>query len=63
MPCGRPTFKRTSIYDVHMEGEGSGSGGRMWTGEGSCGRPRRKLKIESTDVILSSSHAKKLVSF
>ena len=27
-----------------------------------CGRPHRKLKIESTDVILSSSHAK-LVSF
>src|SRR6218665_1217096 len=21
-----------SIYDVHTEGEGSGSGGRMWTG-------------------------------
>jgi|SRR6218665_1748149 len=28
-----------------------------------CGRPHRKLKIESTDVILSSSHAKKLVFF
>src|SRR6218665_2869147 len=28
-----------------------------------CGRPHRKLKLESTDVILSSSHAKKLVSF
>ena len=26
-----------------------------------CGRPRRKL--ESTDVILSSSHAKKLATF
>ena len=39
----------------------------MWTGEGgpaaSCGRPHRKLKLESTDVILSSSHAKKLASF
>ena len=36
----------------------------MWTGEGGqapCGRPHRKL--ESTDVILSSSHAKKLASF
>src|SRR6218665_422616 len=28
-----------------------------------CGRPHRKLKLESTDVILSSSHAKKLASF
>jgi len=38
---------------------GSGSGGRLRTGEGSapCGRLHRKL--EATDVILSS-HAKKL---
>ena len=38
----------------------------MWTGKGGpaqCGRPHRKLKLESTDVILSSSHAKKLASF
>ena len=45
---------------------GSGSGGRMWTGgrgPAPCGRPHRKLKLESTDVILSSSHAKKLMSF
>ena len=44
----------------------SGSGGRMWTGEGGqapCERPDRKLKLESTDIILSSSHAKKLASF
>jgi len=27
-----------------------------------CGRPHRTLKLESTDVILSSSHAKKLAS-
>src|SRR6218665_156103 len=42
------------------------SGGRMWTGEGGqaqCGRSHRKLKLESTDVILSSSRAKKLVYF
>jgi len=32
-------------------------------GQSPCGRPHRKLKLESTDVILSSSHAKKLVSF
>jgi len=55
-----------SIYDVHTEGNGSGSGRRVWTGNeksnpmGIC--PRSKLKLESTDVILSS-HAKKLVSF
>ena len=53
-----------SIYHVHTEG--SGSGGRIWTGEegqAPCGRTHRKLKLESTDVILSSSHAKKLASF
>ena len=30
-------------------------------GQAPCGH--RKLKLESTDVILSSSHAKKLASF
>ena len=35
-------------------------GGR---GQAPCGRPHRKLKLESTDIILSSSHAKKLASF
>jgi len=39
----------------------------MWTGErgglAPYGRQHRKLKLESTDVILSSSHAKKLASF
>ena len=33
-------------------------GGRA--GKAPCGRSHRKLKLESTDVILSSSHAKKL---
>src|SRR6218665_2899459 len=58
--------KGPSIYDVHKEGEAV----RLrWThvdGEGGpapCGRPHRKLKLEPTDVILSSSHAKKLASF
>ena len=32
-------------------------------GPSQCERPHRKLKLESTDVILSSSHAKKLASF
>ena len=38
----------------------------MWTGGGGpdpCGRPHRKLKLEPTNVILSSSHAKKVASF
>src|SRR6218665_1384441 len=53
-------------YNVHTEG-----GGRVrlwWThvdrgDQTPCGRPHRKLKLESTDVILSSSHAKKLALF
>ena len=28
-----------------------------------CGRPHRKLKLESTDVIMSTSHTEKLASF
>jgi len=32
---GHLNFKGPSIYDVHTESEGSGSGGRMWMGEGS----------------------------
>src|SRR6218665_1884164 len=41
-------------------GRESGSCGRLWTVKGSapCGRPHRKLW--PTDIILSSSHAKKL---
>ena len=37
--------------------------GRRRGGPAPCGRPHRKLKLESTDIILSSSHAKKLASF
>ena len=54
-----------SIYDVHTEGEGGQAQvdacGRG-EGQAPCGRPQRKLKLESTDVILSSSHAKRSVS-
>ena len=32
-------------------------------GQAPCGSPHRNLKLESTDVILSSSHARKLASF
>ena len=56
-----------SIYDVHTEGGGGQAQvdacGRGEGGQAPCGRPHRKLKLESTDVILSSSHAKKLASF
>ena len=39
-------------------------GGRGQAPSSPCERPHRKLKLESTDVILfSSSHAKKLASF
>jgi len=44
----------------------SGSSGRMWTGEGGQAHVdvhRKIIKLESTDVILSSSHARKLASF
>ena len=40
---------------THVDGGGRGSS--------PCGRPHRKLKLESTDFILSSSHAKKGVFF
>ena len=58
-------YKGPSTYDVHTEG-GQAQVDACGRGEGGpapCGRPHRKLKLESTDVILSSSHAKKLVSF
>ena len=57
VPRGHPFMTST------RRGRGSGSGGCMWMGSAPCGRPHRKLKLESTDVILSSSHAKKLASF
>ena len=37
--------------------------GRGERGPAPFGRPHRKLKLESADVILSSSHEKKLASF
>ena len=36
--------------------------GRGGGGPAPCGRPHIKLKLESTDVILSPSHAKKFAS-
>ena len=58
--------RRPSIYDVHTEGGGGQAQvdvcerGR---GQAPCGRLHRILKLESSDVILSSSFAKKLVYF
>ena len=46
------------------KGSRSGSGGHMLTGEGeSAPRGRLHRKLEPTDVIPSSSHAKKLAFF
>src|SRR6218665_4036839 len=58
---GPLSSKGPSIYDVHTEGGGGQA--QVDGGPAPCGRPHRKLKLESTDVIMSSSHAKKLVSF
>src|SRR6218665_4160863 len=59
--------KGPSISDVHTEGGGGQAQvdacERGQGGQAPCGRPHRKLKLESTDVILFSSHAKKLASF
>src|SRR6218665_2526044 len=52
-----------SIYDVHTEGSQAEVDACGRGSPAPCGRPHRKLKLESTDVILSSSHAKKLASF
>ena len=46
--------RRVEGVQAHVDG---------WRGSSTCGRPYRKLKLESTDVIMSSSHAKKLASF
>ena len=58
--------KGPSIHDVHMEEEeNQAQVDACERGEGfsSCGRPHIKLKLESSDTILSSSHEKKLASF
>ena len=53
------------VNDVKVEegrgGQAQVDGGQR--GQAPCGRPHRKLKLESTDVILYSSYAKKLASF
>ena|SRR6218665_3544186 len=58
--------KGPSIYDVHTEG-GGGQAQVDACGRGSGSSPMwtstKKFKLESTDVILYSSHAKKLVFF
>ena len=63
--CVNVTHLGPSIYNVHTEGgvgvgQAQVDGGR---GQAPCECPHRKLKLESTHVILPSSHAKKLASF
>src|SRR6218665_1540856 len=60
---------RTSPLSVDIVGA-EGEGVRLrWThvdgggGPAPCGCPHRQLKLEFTDIILSTSHAKKLASF
>ena len=64
--CAR-LLKGPSIYDVHTEGGGGQAQvdacGRGEGGSSPMCTSTQKIKIESTDAILSSSHAKKLVSF
>ena len=60
VPCHVFSLRGHPFMTSTQRGEESGSGRRMWTGEGGpapCERPHKKLKLESTDVILSSSHA------
>ena len=49
------TSTRRGEWGTHVDGEG--------VKPHVAPRPQRKLKLESTDVILSSSHSKKLASF
>ena len=61
--AGGRFYKGPSIYDVHTEGVRWMHVDGVRGVQPPCGRPRRKLKLGSTDVILSSSHAKKLNAF
>src|SRR6218665_616700 len=54
---GHPFMTSIRMGEV---GSGSVGGGGV---KPPCGRLHRKLQLESTDVILSSSHAKKLAAF
>src|SRR6218665_1005526 len=54
------SLNKLESYSRISGGQAQVDGGR---GPAPCGRPRRKFKLESTDVILSSSHAKKLAPF
>jgi len=60
-----PHFKvrKGPSFCLHAEEEESSSGGRMWIGERSLFLVGIQNELEPTDVILSSSHAKKLTLF
>src|SRR6218665_4043459 len=60
---GASSSKGPSIYDVHAEGEGGQAHVDGGGGFSPRGRPHRKIKLESFDIILSSSHSKKSVYF
>src|SRR6218665_3206826 len=65
---GTPYLFTCNSTTAFMTSTRRGKGVRLrWThvdgGQVPRGRPNRKLKLESTDVFLSSSHAKKLAYF
>src|SRR6218665_3861954 len=60
IPRGHPFMTSTLRGRGQAQVDACGRGGG---GPAPCGRPHRKLKLRSTDVILSSSQAKKLASF
>src|SRR6218665_2875420 len=57
-PFMTSTRRGVRLRWTHVDGGASPMGGQS-----PCGRTHRKLKLESTNVILSSSPAKKLVYF
>src|SRR6218665_1494975 len=56
-------FRGDPFRTPTRRGDGGQAQVDLGRGPAPCGHPHRKLKLGSTDVILSSSHAKKLASF
>ena len=64
--CSNLCLGTIHLWRPHGGGRGQAQVDACGRGEGvqpPCGRPHRKLKLEYTDVILSSSRANKLASF
>src|SRR6218665_344339 len=63
LKCYRQMFRGHPFMTSTWRGKGVRLRWTEGRGPAPCGRPHRKVKLESTDLILSSSHAKKLASF